>query len=78
MPHHTLNIFDRTFLLSETPDRASDHLKSQLRQFEIYGQLTQDPFAKVVRIDESPLLVRENKGLGRWIWTRLPPKQEAV
>src|SRR5882757_2374813 len=78
MSHHTLDIFDRTFLLSKTPDRPSDHLKSQLRQFEICGQLTQDSFAKVIRIDERSLLIRENEGLGRWIWTHLSPKQKSV
>src|ERR1700723_569307 len=78
MPHHTLDIFHRTFLLSKTPNRPPDHLKSQLRQFEICGQLTQNSFAKVIRIDERSLLIRENEGLGRWIWTRLSPKQEPV
>ena len=62
VPEHALYILHGALLLGQRGDRSSNHLKCQLRQFQVPRQLVEHPLPIVVRVQEAAVLIREDEG----------------
>ena len=61
MPHDTLNVFDRLFLLGKSCNRSADDLERQFWQFQHSCNLVQDSLTTVVCIEEPAIFVLEDE-----------------
>src|SRR6266496_631513 len=76
MSQESLNILDRSFLLSECCNRPAYHLERELRQFEFACQLMQNAFSIIAGVHKPTRRVRKDERIGRSVRTLLLPEPQ--